>query len=146
MTYRQILLAVDIAPGSDAIGHRAAALADAFGARINLLHVVEYVPMDPAGEALMPPPVDLETEMLEGARSRLQEFAARVGLENAPRDVCVGGIKSEIVRAAQAIDADLIVIGRHQRHGLALFRGSTERSLVTAAPCDVLAVRVEEQE
>ncbi|HET7370982.1 MAG TPA: universal stress protein [Gammaproteobacteria bacterium] len=145
MTYRQILLAVDIAVDGDAIGRRAAALAKAFDAKVNLLHVVEYVPMDPAGEALMPPPVDLESELIEGARMRLQELAERVGLVDAPRDVCVGNIKSEIVRAAQEIDADLIVIGRHQRHGLALFLGSTERSLVTAAPCDVLAVRVEDE-
>ncbi|HET6655782.1 MAG TPA: universal stress protein [Gammaproteobacteria bacterium] len=146
MSYRQILLAVDIAAGGDAIGRRAAALAEAFGATVNLLHVVEYVPMDPAGEALMPPPVDLEAELVEGARQRLEEFAERVGLADAPRDVCVGGIKTEIVRAATELDADLIVIGRHQHHGLALFLGTTERSVVNAAPCDVLAVRVEEQE
>jgi universal stress protein A len=144
MSYRHILLAVDIEAGSDPIGRRAAELATAFGARVSILHVTEYVPVDPTGETVMPPPPDLERELLEGARHRLDEFAARVGLKDAAKEVRVGTIKSEIVRLATEKKMDLIVIGRHQRHGLALFLGSTERSLVTAAPCDVLAVRVEE--
>lgn len=143
MTYRDILLAVDdLEDGGDVVGKRAAALASAFGARVHLLHVVEYVPVDPAGEELMPPPVDLEMELLEGARDRLAELAERIGLRDAPQEVCIGSIKSEIVRAAEEIKADLIVIGRHQRHGLALLLGSTDRSLLKAAPCDILAVRV----
>ncbi|HET6725744.1 MAG TPA: universal stress protein [Gammaproteobacteria bacterium] len=142
MSYREILLAVDLGDGCDAVGTRAAALAGAFGARVHLLHVVEYVPVDPAGEELMPPPVDLEMELLEGARDRLAELAERIGLAGAPQEVCIGSIKTEIVRAAEEIQADLIVIGRHHRHGLALLLGSTDRSLLKAAPCDVLAVRV----
>ncbi|HET8552816.1 MAG TPA: universal stress protein [Gammaproteobacteria bacterium] len=146
MTYRRILLAVDVAAGADAVGRRATALATALGATVKLLHVVEYVPMDPGGEGLMPPPVDLEDELLAGGRDRLVELANRIGLPDAEREVCVGNIKSEIVRAATEMAADLIVIGRHQHHGLALLFGSTERSLVNAAPCDVLAVRVEKED
>lgn len=143
MSYRHILLAVDLANDSDAVGRRAIALAQALSARIALLHVVEFVPMDPAGEALMPPPVDLESELVESARSRLAEFAGRLGLADAVQEVRIGGIKSEIVQAAADLEADLIVIGRHQRHGLALLFGSTDKSVLNAAPCDVLAVRVQ---
>lgn len=143
MSYRQILLAVDLSEDSDAIGRRAAAIAAAFGANVTLLHVVEFIPMDPSGEALMPPPVDLESELLASGRTRLAELAERLGLRDSRQEIVLGGIKTEIVRVATEIGADLIVLGSHQRHGLALMLGSTERSLLSATPCDVLAVRVQ---
>lgn len=145
MEYRQILLAVDLTEDSDAIGRRAAAVAKAFGAEITLLHVVEYVPADPAGEGFMPPALDIESELLESARVRIGELAARLGLASARQDVVLGSIKSEIVGAAEELSADLIVLGRHQRHGLASLLGSTEKSLVKAAPCDVLAVQIQDR-
>jgi universal stress protein A len=144
MMYRRILLAVDLGEGEDEIGERAAGLAKALDATLHLLHVVDYAPMDPSGEAMMPPPADVQTELLDGATDRLAAFARQIGFADAPRDVAIGNIKSEIVRAAETISADLIIIGRHQRHGLALLLGSRERSLISAAPCDVLAVQVEE--
>jgi universal stress protein A len=144
MTYRHMLLAVDLGEGEDEIGERAAALAKALGATLHLLHVVDYAPMDPSGEAMMPPPTDVQTQLLDTASDRLAAFARQIGFADAPRDVGIGNIKSEIVRAAEEMSADLIVIGRHQRHGLALLLGSRERSLMSAAPCDVLAVQVEE--
>ena len=54
----------------------------------------------------------------------------------------IGTIKSEIVRVANELGADLIVLGGYERHGLALLLGSTESSILNAAPCDVLAVRL----
>ena len=40
---------------------------------------------------------------------------------------------------------DLIVIGSHGRHGLALLLGSTANSVLHHARCDVLAVRLQNQ-
>ena len=37
---------------------------------------------------------------------------------------------------------DLIVVGSHGRHGLALLLGSTANDVLHGAPCDVLAVRL----
>ena len=37
---------------------------------------------------------------------------------------------------------DLIVIGGHGRHGLALLLGSTANAVLHGAPCDGLAVRI----
>ena len=38
--------------------------------------------------------------------------------------------------------ADIIVVGSHGRHGLALLLGSTANGVLHGASCDVLAVRV----
>jgi len=68
--YRRVLLVVDLTEDSILIGRRAQALATAMGAQIDLLHVVEYVPVEPMGETLMPA-VQIEDELLDRAKQRL---------------------------------------------------------------------------
>ena len=47
--YRRMLLVVDLTDDSLAIGRKAQALAHALGAEVELLHVVEFVPVEPMG-------------------------------------------------------------------------------------------------
>lgn len=142
MAYRQILLALDLREQSENVGRRACDLARATGAKLTLMHVVEFIPVDPAGEALLPPPVNLEEELVASAEQRLETLASHLGITEAERRIAIGTIKSEICRVATEIGADLIVLGGYERHGLALLLGSTESSILNAAPCDVLAVRL----
>jgi universal stress protein A len=53
-----------------------------------------------------------------------------------------GTIKSEVVRVAEETGADLIVLGSKERHGIAVMLNLTEDTILHAAPCDVLAVRI----
>lgn len=139
--YSRILLVIDLGDGSDLVGRRAKALAAATNAELSLLHVVEYVPVEPMGETLLPA-VQIEEELVHRATARLTEFAARLGLESAPRTVATGNIKAEIVRLAEQQGADLIVLGSRERHGLSVLVNFTEDTVLHAAPCDVLAVRL----
>ena len=83
------------------IAERAASdIAQRYGAEITLLHVVEYVPVEPMGEALLPA-VQIEGELVERASQRIAELATRLGLENCERIVQTGNIKAEVVRIAQ---------------------------------------------
>jgi len=140
--YSHVLIAVDLTDESAAVVHRGLEVARRFNARVSLLHVVEFIPVDPAGEALLPPPLDLEGELVQGARQRLDTLCASLVLNDAPRRVEVGSIKAELLRVARDDKTDLIVLGSHERHGLALLLGSTEKSILHKAPCDVLAVRL----
>ena len=140
--YSHVLIAVDLTDESAAVVHRGLEVARHFNARVSLLHVVEFIPVDPAGEALLPPPLDLEGELVQGAKQRLDMLCASLGLDNAPRRVEAGSIKIELLRVAREDKVDLIVLGSHERHGLALLLGSTEKSILHKAPCDVLAVRL----
>lgn len=140
--YQHVLIAVDLSEYSATVAQRGVEIARHFNARLSLLHVVEFIPVDPAGEALLPPPVDLESELLESARQRLEKLAEDTGLSAVPRHVEAGSIKAEIIRVASEQQADLLVLGSHERHGLALLLGSTEKSILHTAPCDVLAVRL----
>jgi universal stress protein A len=139
--YRRILLVVDLLEHSAAVGRRAQALAASAGAEVELLHVVEFVPVEPMGETLMPN-VQIEDELLNRAGERLRALATELGFGNAPCHVEAGNVKSEIVRIARERNADLIVLGSRERHGLSILVNLTEDTVLHAAPCDVLAVRV----
>lgn len=142
MTYQHLLIAVDLTEASETVARRAQAVAERCDARLSLVHVVEYVPVDPAGEALLPPPVNMEDELMDAARKRLDTLAEKLGLPDCRRHVVLGNIKTEVARIARENEVDLIVLGSHERHGLQLLLGSTEKSVLSAAPCDVLAVRL----
>ena len=138
--YKKILLAVDVTEGSEQIAERARDVAARYGAEVILMHVVEYVPVEPMGEALLPA-VQIEGELIERATRRIAELAQKTGLEKAERIVQAGNIKAELVRIATDRGVDLIVLGSRERHGLSIMFNQTEDTILNAAPCDVLAVR-----
>jgi universal stress protein A len=139
--YRRVLVAIDLSDASPHILEQALRVGRSFDAELHLLHVVEYIPVEPMGEALLPA-VDIEQELAEGARRRMQELVDAAGAAELQRQVVTGSIKSEVVRVAREIDADLIILGSKERHGLGVMVNLTEDTILHAAPCDVLAVRI----
>jgi len=139
--YRRILLVVDLGEQSERVGTRARELADLMGAELSVLHVVEYVPVEPMGETLLPA-VQIEEELVHRANAKLAEFADRFAIDPSRRQVAAGNVKAEIVRAAQDQGADLIVLGSRERRGPSILVNFTEDTVLHAAPCDVLAVRL----
>ena len=139
--YRNLLVCLDLTEDSVRVLERARALAASTGGTLTLLHVVEYVPVEPMGEALLPA-VQIEAELAERATTQIAELANRLSLGAAERLVLTGNIKSEVVRVAQERRCDLIVIGSRERHGVSILFNFTEDTVLHAAPCDVLAVRL----
>ena len=139
--YSRILLVVALDQHSERIGARARDIAALCNAELSVLHVVEYVPVEPMGETLLPT-VQIEEELVQRAKKRLAEMVERLGIESARCEVTAGNIKAEIVRAAQEQKADLIVLGSRERRGPSILVNFTEDTVLHAAPCDVLAVRL----
>ncbi len=140
--YQRILAVLDLTVDSPLVARRAQAIATACGAAPpTLLHVVEYVPVEPLSDSLLPA-VQLESGLLERARIRMAELANQLGAPPLPWRVETGNVKNEILRAARAGGHDLIVIGSHERHGLSILVNLTEDTVLHGAPCDVLAVRL----
>lgn len=139
MTYQHLLAAIAIDEHGEGVAQRAKALAAQFGARLSIVHVVEYIPLE-TGEALMAAPPDLAAQLQEQARTRLHELSVRLGLDDAQLRVASGGVAAEIHRAAKELGADLIVVGHHPRHGLSALFSHTEEDVLQRARCDVLAV------
>jgi universal stress protein A len=140
--YRRLLAAIDLHDDSIPILERARDLAERYGAELSLIHVVEPLPADAMSEVVLPSAAGIEPELHDNAERRLRELSARLGLSEARRHVVVGYTKREILKLAQDHHIDLIIVGSHGRHGLALLLGSTANAVLHGAPCDVLAVRI----
>ncbi|MDX4009479.1 universal stress protein [Pseudomonas aeruginosa] len=119
-----------------------AALATSNQARLSVVHVVEPMAMAFGGDV----PMDLsmlQQQQFDQARERLDAFAVRYpDLGSEQRHLVYGQPRQEIHRLAAEQACDLIVVGSHGRHGLALLLGSTANDVLHGAPCDVLAVHL----
>jgi universal stress protein A len=142
--YQHVLAAVDFSPGTEAVVERAGDLSQRYMARVSLIHVVEPMLMEYTGELVLPEDLDLERKLVDSGRQRIAEIGARLHARDSDCHVLVGSPRSEIVRVAEETGVDLILVGSHGRHGLALLLGSTANAVLHHAPCDVVAVRITE--
>ncbi|HUL13194.1 MAG TPA: universal stress protein [Methylococcaceae bacterium] len=143
--YRHILLATDFSEHSEQVANRARDLAEKYQADLTLLHVVENLPIgDSAYGPIVPFDIDLTEQMLESAKTRMAKLAETLAVPEHRQWVEVGSPKAEIIHLAEQQEVDLIVVGSHGRHGIALLLGSTAASVIHHAKCDVLAVRLRE--
>jgi universal stress protein A len=142
--YQKVLILSDLSNDGDRVIIAGRDVAAYSNAAIVALHVVEFVPVEPMGETLMPT-MQIEAELAARSRERLDELIARLGLAGAKCRVEIGNTKAEILRVAAEERADLIVLGSRERHGLAILVNFTEDTVLHAAHCDVLAVRLNKE-
>ena len=139
--YKKILVLLDLTESSEQILAAARDMAAHSNAAMLVLHVVEFVPAEPMGETLMPT-VQIEEDLEERAKLKLSELSTRLKLSRASTRVEAGNKKTEILRVAKEEAVDLIVLGSRVRHGLGILVNFTEDTVLHAAHCDVLAVRL----
>lgn len=146
--WKNILVPTDFSPCAEGALRLATDLARTQRAAIRMMHVCELpenLPPDTLVEAsdrnAKVPIADYATR---GAARRLEAIAEplrRQGLSVETRAV-VGRSAEEILRAANELRSDLIVVGTHGRTGLShLWLGSVAEKLVRLAPVPVLTVR-----
>ena len=141
IVYPRILLAVDLSDESDQLIDKACNIATNNNAELSVIHVIEPLSFAYGGDV----PMDLATtqdQLSEHAISNLAQFCQKLNYPVCDQLVITGHTESEIHRVAQEKSSDLIIVGSHGRHGLALLLGSTANGVLHGAPCDVLAVRV----
>ena len=139
---RKILVPTDFSELSDQSVERAVELAQRFGAKIELVHVLEPAPYPEFGYAHIPLK---EGGLRKEAEARFEKMCARIPglgelLNHTP--VRTGNAPYEIVQTARQLNSDLIVIGTHGRTGIKrLALGSTAEKVVRHAHCPVLVLR-----
>ena len=139
--YVKILVAIDLSEDSSRIVLRARAVASGAGAQLHIIHVIEPLSFAYGGDI----PMDfsgIQDEIYQQASQQLQRFAEGNAIDEAHRHIVMGRPEVEIHGKAEELEADLIVVGSHGRHGLALLMGSTANGVLHGARRDVLAVRV----
>jgi nucleotide-binding universal stress UspA family protein len=140
---RHILVPHDFSDTAQHALSFAIVLAEKLGARVTVMHAYELAPPVGYGEGLW---ISAETlaqiqqaagEALDGVAKR----AARSGV-NVDQALRQGTAWSEINAAAKELDADLIVMGTHGRHGFAhALLGSVAEKVVRTSQCPVVTVR-----
>ena len=135
---KEILVPIDFSESSVKALRHAAGLAAQNQAHLTLLNVIEE-------------PASFRTLDLPGQQRRLRQEHARQLQELARRElgpdmaagivICDGNPSREITRLAARQRADLIIVGRHERHGLHhWFRGHTASRIAHNASCPVLVL------
>ena len=139
--YQNILVAIDLNEEADQVIQRAHQLALQSSAKLTLVHVTEPLSYAYGGDM----PMDLssiQTDLYDQAQQRMSGLVQQKQLGEVNQLLLSGHIKTEVHRVATELSSDLIVVGSHGRHGLALLLGSTSNGILQGATCDVLAVRV----
>jgi len=143
MSYQHILIAVDLSEECNPVLQRAEEIARNTQARLSIVHIIEPMAMAFGGDV----PMDLtliQQQQFEQAKASLAKLAEQYpGISEEQRHLIFGQPRQEIHRLATENECDLIVVGSHGRHGLALLLGSTANDVLHGAPCDVLAVRLQ---
>lgn len=148
---KNILVATDFSECSESALNYGREMARRFGARLHVLHTVEFMPPDLAGMggyvAAIP---QMQAELDQAAREQL-ELAVTADdrrLLGATTVLSTGETPAMAISDyAKKSDIDLIVIGTHGRRGLShLVMGSVAEKVVRSAPCPVLTVRHPERE
>lgn len=139
---RTILVPMDFTEASDRALNYALSMASCLRASVAVLHVVGR--MYAEGFLDAPAKFRLRTEAHDEARKRLDAFVERKSDCLAPikRIVSRGIPQHEILRFAESMGVDLIVLGRRRRSILSRWLwGSVSDDIVDIAPCPVLVVK-----
>ena len=141
--YKHILLATDLTEETEYIIEKVRSMRSYTGATLSLIHVVEPLPGYSYAYLGIE---DIEGQLITEARQAIEKLGAKLNVGKNDQFVEVGPTKTKILKIAEEVKADLIICGSHGRHGLSLLLGSTANAILHGAKCDVLTVRLPEEQ
>ncbi len=139
--YTHVLVATDLRNDYFPVVRKALELARRNKARLSVINVIPSVPYY-MGSGIVN---DIEETLEKQSQERLEQVKKLVDV---PADYHVrhGSAKIEIVKLAEELNADIIVIGRQDTHrAVELIVGSTAVGVLHRAKCDVLIVQTGKQ-
>ncbi len=142
---QRILVAIDLSEHSAMPVAHAKHLAAAFGAKLQLLHVLVQSPLPAYYDGMSVPVLPFDSLLLEKqARSALESLYAEAEGPRGPVEFHLerGLAVEQILRFAAANSTDLLVLASHGLTGLPhLLMGSVAERLVRRAYCPVLTLK-----
>lgn len=146
--FRTILVAADFSEGTQESFRVACSLVQEGEGRVVVLYVAEpsYAAAEPVyfrQQAIQFSVVERPPEYYEALKDRLREFYPPTRSLKVEHRARVGAVVAEeVLREAEDLKADLIVMGTHGRTGLRrLLVGSVVEAVLRHSPCPVLALR-----
>ena len=146
MKVRKILVPVDFSRCSETAFKYAKLMATKFSARLNMIHVVDKRYVEKIAELKGQSEDKISKKLCLQAKKKLDRFLADNDSEKLVAEivVTVGTPFQTISLRAQALGADLIVMGGHGRVGNGqidkIYFGSAAERVVRLLPCPVLCV------
>ncbi len=143
-SFERILCPVDFSEPCRRALEYALALACDTGARLTLLHILEWFPEEETRPDLPLRIPELHLDLGEDARERLRHVIPEEALAGCDHEeiVATGRPHRAILRVCRERRADLIVLGIHGRRAIdQVLSGSTVCHVVREAGCPILAVR-----
>ena len=108
---------------------------------LDVIHVwfpIDPIPVDMSGLGLPVYDAELPTEL----RNELESLSIDLPADRVRRHLETGQASEEIVRKAEQLGSELLVVGTHSRGSLARwFIGSVVTELLRLAPCPILVCR-----
>jgi nucleotide-binding universal stress UspA family protein len=138
---KKILCPVDFFPASDKALQYAGGLAEDYGAKLHLLHVV--TPLLPIGQEFSVNTADVMQTVQEAAEAHMSKLVESLRLRGAEvtSKILTGDVHMLLEQTINAEKPDLIVMGSHARGGVErLFMGSVSEWLMRHSPVPVLVI------
>lgn len=135
----RIVAAVELGDMMKPVFDAAAAELQRAGGKLHVVHCVAPMPVATSMEFPMPTP---EVELTDAAKIELDRAVAAANLGGATVQVEIGPAGQTVLQIARDLQADLIIVGTHGRHGPArLLLGSIAEEVLRGAACNVMVVR-----
>ena len=141
--FNRLLLAIDLSPDSDLLLSRVWKICNEQMEKVHVVHVLRDEGVFP-GDSLVTPDVE-QRRLHDQAVLKLNTALARNGFSILPQQVYIksGEPATEIKRLAHDLEADLVIVGSHNRKGGWMsLPGATTNCVLQGIESDVMAVRV----
>jgi len=137
--YKNILVAIDFSAVSEKLIEKALLFSSSFDSEISLLHVIDYSPPSYV-VAEIPQIYTSESLMTQRAEKNIQDMVASYTDLKPQIIVRVGKARSTIAIVANEVDADLVILGKHDPSAIDKFLGSTTHAALNSMECDLLVL------
>ena len=140
--YKHILLATDLTDDADYLTDKVRKIQALTSAILSIVHIVEPLPGYSYAYLGIE---DIEGQLVDESKNALKKLGKTLNVPESNHRVEIGPTKLRILEIAEQCGVDLIICGSHGRHGLSLLLGSTANAILHGAKCDVLTVRLPEE-
>lgn len=149
MSYKHVLLVTDLLSDADVVAQRAKRVIVGFPeAKLSVLHIVENDTALFGRGAITETTLSDEnsSEQWQETRAKLAQFIERNALKTIHSEVTAAiSNDKDIVKYCREKNVDLLVMGRHERHGIAAWLiKATADSILPNVHCDSLVVKLNE--
>lgn len=143
--HKNILLAVDLTEKTKQVVDRAKCLQAMPDVQFSVIYVIEPLNLSYGDNV----PIDVscvQEQIHERAKNCLTDLANELSIPEQRQILATGRPETEILRIAEELECDLIVLGNCPRSGLMLLLGSTMDDVIHGASCDVMVVHIQQQQ